>query len=145
MIYIGIEAHGVKNLLGDSDLLHVILARVGMVCIDDNSRIFKSFLMVHIADRCKVLVVVVWQRAASFVHIAPQDCMGVRIAFAGNLPAAVYKCMGALSRGDGVHHYCKITAGRILHAHRNIKAAGSEPVLLVFHRACAYCNIGKKV
>ena len=89
-----------KDLLGDSHLLQIILSRVGVVGIHHNCRIFQPLLVVHVTHRNQILVVIVRKGASPLVHIAPKNRMGVRISVAGYLPASVYKGMGALGCDD---------------------------------------------
>ena len=66
--------------------------------------------------------------------MASEYGMGIRISPADYFPVSIYKCMGALRGGDGVHHHGKVAAGRILHPHWYVETAGCESVGLVFNR-----------
>ena len=71
--------------------------------------------------------------------------MGKGIALALNFPAAIYKIMGNLGGGYGVHHNGKVAAGGVFHADRNIDSAGGKAVVLVLNGTCAHCNIAEKI
>ena len=53
--------------------------------------------------------------------------------------------MAILRRMDGIQHNRKVSAGGVLHAYRNVDAAGYQTVLLVLHGAGADGDIGKKI
>lgn len=116
-----------------------------MIAVQNQAGIAQLRGGVQIAQTGQIFVVVVGVGDAVLVHIAPQDGVGQGIAGALYLPVAVAEGVGVLSRVNGVHHYGEIAAGGILHTHGNIKTAGGQPVLLVFHRPGSHCHIGKEV
>ena len=79
------------------------------------------------------------------INVSAQNGVSIGVALAYNLPTAVYKGVAVLRGGYRVHHNAKVAACGIFHAHGYIESAGGKPVLLVFNRARAYCNIGKQV
>ena len=71
--------------------------------------------------------------------------MGQGVPFAFHFPAPIAEHMAHLCGANSVDHYRQIAAGGVFHANRQINAAGSEPVLLVFHGPCAHCHIGQHI
>ena len=51
----------VKNFLHDTDLLHVTLVGVGVVCVNDAGRIQQLSLLVQAVEKLQILIVVVRQ------------------------------------------------------------------------------------
>ena len=77
---------------------------------------------------------VVGDIVAMFVDSTPQDGVCQLVAGRGDLPSSVYKGVWMLCGVYGVQHDRQISAGRIFHAGRNIKAADGQAVLLIFYR-----------
>ena len=126
----------VQDLLGDADLLQILLVGVGVIAVHDDGGVMqRSSLVVHPRQDHKVLVMVVGVGLAVIIDIAPQDGVGEWIARALDLPVAIDEGMGALSGTDGVHHHRKVAAGGVFHSHRDVQAAGGQTVLLVFDAA----------
>ena len=135
----------VKNLTCDTNLLLVMLVGVGVVGIHDHCRVGKVLCVVFVIEKTKILVMVVRDRFPMLVYRTAKDCVREWVAGGLNLPASVNKTMSALCCNNGVQHNAVVTTGRILHTSRNIHAADSQSVLLIFNRTCAYSNVGKQI
>ena len=120
LLDIVIMAAGVQDLLGDANLLQVLLARVGMVGIHDHGGILKILLGVSVRQTDQILIMVVGEGISAIIHVSAQDGVGVGVALTLYLPATVNEGVGVLSGGDRVHHDRKVTAGGVLHTHGNI-------------------------
>ena len=116
-----------------------------MISIYDNSRVGKILSMVFVIKETKILVMIVRDCLTMFVYSATKNSMGKRIAGCLYFPASVNKAVCTLSCNDGIQHNAVVTTGRVLHTSRNIHAADSESVLLIFNRTCAYSNGGKQI
>ena len=82
-----------KNLLGDTGLFQIILSGIVVVSIDNNRRIGKILLIIHVTDSYQIFVMIVWKSPSMFVSISAQDCVGIRISLALNFPVSVDKSM----------------------------------------------------
>ena len=91
-----------QDFLGNTHLFGVLLVGIGVVGIYDAGWILKISLCVEIAEKLKILVVVVGAALASFVHCAPKDYVGQRIAGAAYLIATEDKVVGELGSNDRV-------------------------------------------
>ena len=80
-----------------------------------------------------------------FVYSTTKNGMSKFITCGLYFPASVDEAMSALSSYNRVEHNCEVTAGRVLHTCRNIHAADSQTMLLVFYRTCTDCDIGEKI
>lgn len=99
----------VDDILRDADLLEILLARVRMIRVDDDSRVHKIALVVCLAERAQVLVVVVRQTVAEAVDITAQDGMRQRVALRADFPAAEQELLRVLCRFNRVEHDRDIT------------------------------------
>ena len=135
----------VHNFVGNSDLFEPLFSGVGMVAVNNNGGVFEIPFVIKIENSLKVFVMIVRVAVAVFVNIAAENCMGKRVAFALNFPAAVNKVMGNLGGGYGVHHNGKVAAGGVFHSDRNVDSAGGEAVVLVFNRTRTHRNISEKI
>ena len=135
----------VQNVFDDTDLLLVFLSGVGMVGIDDGSRVYEMCFVVFLQQKLNVLVVIVRHGVAVLVGRTAENGVRQRISACLYLPGTVNKGVGALCGNDGVDHNRKITAGRVFHAGRNVDAGNSQTVLLVFYGTCADRNIGENI
>ena len=134
-----------ENLLGDTGLLVPVFAGIGMVGVNDDRRILEAAGLIKLTQKLQILIVIIGNGAPVLVGRAAQNGMGQGIAFAVNLPAGIDKGVGMLSGIDGVHHDRQVAAGGVLHAHGDVKTAGSEAVELVFHGTRTYGYIGEHV
>ena len=134
-----------QHLLGDADLLQILLAGVGVIAVHKAGGVLDAFLRIQPVQLDRSLVVVVGAAVPLLVHIAPHDGVGVGVAVGLHLPAAVEE--GVVSHGgvDGVQHHAQVAAGGVLHAHGHIDAAGHQAVLLVLYRAGAHGHIPQNV
>ena len=83
----------VNNILGDSDLFKILFSRVVVVCIHDNRRIGKSRFCVQLADSEQILVMIIGNALARIIQVSAKDRVGLGVALAYYLPAAVNKGM----------------------------------------------------
>ena len=60
----------VKNFLHDTDLLHITLVGVGVVCVNDAGRIQQLPLLIQAVEKLQILVVIVRQTLAMFADCA---------------------------------------------------------------------------
>ena len=95
-------AAAVQDFLGNTHLFGVLLVGIGVVGIYDAGWILKISLGVEIAEKLKILVVVVGAALASLVHCAPKDYVGQRIAGAAYLIATEDKVVGELGSNNRV-------------------------------------------
>ena len=135
----------VENLFCNTNLLVILFIRIRVVGINDNSRIFKVFLLIFLPEKTKILVMIVRDCLPMFIYGTAENCMSQFITCCFYFPASVDKTMSALSCYNGIEHDCKIAAGWIFHTCRNFHAADGKTMLLVFHRTCTYCHIRKQV
>ena len=133
------------DVFGNADLLHVFLAGVVMIAVDNDGGIGKGTFSIKVEDFLQVLVVVVRHAGAEVVHIAAEDGVGERISCGVDFPAVEEEVLLILRGFDGVHHDGEVAGGRVLHADRDAGAAGDHAVELVFDGTRADCAIGKKV
>ena len=119
-----------KHFLGNTDLLFKMFAGVCVVCIYDNSHIFKISLAVNLMEKKQVFVMVVWKAASVFVYASAKDRMRKRISLCLYFLLAVDEMVAALGCFDGIKHNRKVTAGWVFHTTWNLNSAGSQAVLL---------------
>ena len=134
-----------KHFLGNTDLLFKMFAGVCVVCIYDNSHIFKISLAVNLMEKKQVFIMVVWKAASVFVYASAKDRMRKRISLCLYFLLAVDEMVAALGCFDGIKHNRKVTAGWVFHTTWNLNSAGSQAVLLVFYRTRADSDIRKNV
>ena len=140
----GVAAAG-HDVFGDADLLHVFLAGVVMVAVDDDGGIGEGTFSIQVEDLLQVLVVVVRHAGAEVVHIAAEDGMGERISCGVDFPAVEEEVLLILRGFDGVHHDREVAGGRILHADRDTGAACDHAVELVLDGTRADRAVGEKI
>ena len=70
----------VQDLLDDADLLHILLIRVGVVCIHDAGRICQIPFGVKLMKEDQIFIVVVRNILAMLVDCATQNGVGQWIA-----------------------------------------------------------------
>ena len=81
------------------------------VVADDNSRIFKVFLLIFLPEKTKILVMIVRDCLPMFIYGTAENCMSQFITCCFYFPASVDKTMSTLSCYNGIEHNCKIAAG----------------------------------
>ena len=135
----------VQNVFDDTDLLLVFLSGVGMVGVDDGSRVYEMCFVVFLQQKLDIFVVIVRYGISVFVGRTAENGVCQRVSACLYFPGTVNKGVGALCGDDGVNHNRKITACRVFHAGRNIDAGNSQTVLLVFYGTCADCNVGENI
>ena len=140
----GVAAAG-HDVFSDADLLHVFLAGIVMVAIDDDSRVGEGTFSIKVEDLLQVLVVVVRHAGAEMVHVAAEDGMGERISRGVDFPAVEEEVLLILRSFDGVHHDGEVAGGRILHADRDTGAACDHAVELVLDGTRADRAVGEEV
>ena len=140
----GVAAAG-HDVFGDADLLHVFLAGVVMVAVDDDGGIGEGSFAIQVEDFLQVLVVVVRHAGAEVVHVAAEDGMGERISCGVDFPAVEEEVLLILRGFDGVHHDGEVAGGRVLHADRDTGATGDHAVELILDRTRADRAVGEKI
>ena len=140
----GVAAAG-HDVFGDADLLHVFLAGVVMVAVDNDGGIGEGTFSIKIEDFLQVLVVVVRHAGAEVVHVAAENGMGERISCGVDFPAVEEEVLLILCGFDGVHHDGEVAGGRVLHADRDTCAAGDHAVELVLDGTRADRAVGEKI
>ena len=140
----GVAAAG-HDVFGDADLLHVFLAGVVMVAVDDDGGIGEGTFSIQVEDLLQVLVVVVRHAGAEMVHVAAEDGMGERISCGVDFPAVEEEVLLILRSFDGVHHDGEVTGSRVLHADRDTGAACDHAVELVLDGTRADRTVGEKI
>ena len=140
----GVAAAG-HDVFGDADLLHVFLAGVVMVAVDDDGGISERSFSIQVENLLQVLVVVVRHAGAEMVYVAAEDGMGERISCGVDFPAMEEEVLLILRSFDGVHHDGEVTGGRILHADRDTCAACDHAVELVLDGTRADRAVGEEV
>ena len=133
------------NVFGDADLLHVFLAGIVMVAVDDDGRVGERSFAIQVEDLLQVLVVVVRHAGAEVVHVAAEDGMGERISCGVDFPAVEEEVLLILRGFDGVHHDGEVAGGRVLHTDRDTGAAGDHAVKLVLDGTRADRAVGEKI
>ena len=99
-----INPAAVQDFFHDADLLFIFLAGVGMVGVDENSRVFQIPLLVLFKKKLDIFIMVVGDRISVFVYGPSEDRVGERIPFCPNFPASGDKIMSSLCRNDRVEH-----------------------------------------
>ena len=116
-----------------------------MIGVDDHSGVLQAAFCVHLTQLAQVLIMVIGEGLAILIDPAAQYAVHQRIALAFHLPAAVAEDVAHLRRANGVQHDGQVAAGGVFHADRQIQTAGSQPVLLIFHRTRPDRYIGKHI
>ena len=78
-----------NDILGDTDLLQVLLTRVIVVGVHNDRGVGKTRLFIKLSYTKKILVVVVRHASSGVVNVSAQDRVGVLVALAGDLPSAI--------------------------------------------------------
>ena len=83
-----------QDILADADLLHKLLAGIGVVRVYDDRRMRQLMsrflcLFIMLQQVLQILIMIIWNISAKLVHISAQNGMGIRIAGRLDLPAAV--------------------------------------------------------
>ena len=99
-----INPAAVQDLFHNADLLLILLAGVGMIGVDENSRVFQIPLLVLFEEELDIFIMVVGNRISVFVYGPSEDRVGERIPFCPNFPASGDKIMSSLCRNDRVEH-----------------------------------------
>ena len=135
----------VQHLLGDADLLGVLLAGIAVVRVHEHGRIHQSAPLIQLVQTGQVLIVIIGMRDPVRIHIAAEDgvCEGISLAL--HLPVAVDEHVRALGRPQRIHHHGQVAARRILHAHGDIQAARRHAMLLVLHRTGTHGHVREHV
>ena len=60
IIYLGIKRAGMKHFLGDTHLLFILFARIGVVTVHDERGILKLTLCIFNTKMLDVLIMIVW-------------------------------------------------------------------------------------
>ena len=126
-------AGAVQDVLGDTGLLHPLLAGIGVIGVDDHSGVLQAAFCVHLTQLAQILIMVIGEGLAVLVHPPAQHAMNQRIALAFHFPAAVAEHVTCLRRPHGIQHHGQVAAGGVFHAYGQVQPAGGQPVLLVFH------------
>ena len=91
-----INPAAVQDFFHDADLLFIFLAGVGMVGVDENSRVFQIPLLVLFKKKLDIFIMVVGDRISVFVYGPSEDRVGERIPVCPNFPASGDKIMSSL-------------------------------------------------
>ena len=134
-----------KNFFCNTNLLVILFIRVGVVSINNNSRILKVLFLIFLPEKTKIFVVIIRNSFPVFVYGTAKNCVCKLISCCLYFPASVNKTMSALSCNNRVKHNCKVTTGRVFHTCRNFHTADSKTVLLILNRTCTYCYIRKQI
>ena len=94
-----------EHLFGDANLLGLSRPGIGVVGVDDDGGVRDMALREFVAERLKVLEVVVGGGTAALGDIAAQDGVGEGVAFADNFPSAIDEGVGMECGINGVHHH----------------------------------------
>ena len=135
----------VENLFCNTNLLVILFVGIGVVGINDNSRILQVLFLIFFPEETKIFVMIVWNCFPVFIYSTAENCVSQFVACGFYFPASVDKPMSTLSRYNGIEHNCKVATGRVFHTCGNVHTTDSKTVLLVFHRTCTYCHIRKQV
>ena len=84
-------ARAMEDFLGDTPLLDVALARIGVVAIHNYSGVLEIACGIQVRQAPEVFVMIIGMTCAVAVNIAAQDGVGVRIAAALHIPVAVHE------------------------------------------------------
>ena len=142
---VGRVAAAGHDVFGDADLLHVFLAGVVVIAVDDDGGIGKGTFSIKVENFLQVLVVVVRHAGAEVVHIAAEDGVGERISCGVDFPSVEEEVLLILCGFDGVHHDGEVAGGRVLHADGDTGAAGDHAVQLVLDGTRADRAVGEEV
>ena len=81
----------VENLFCNTNLLVILFIRIRVVGINDNSRIFKVFLLIFFPEKTKILVMIVRDCLPMFIYGTAENCMSQFITCCFYFPASVDK------------------------------------------------------
>lgn len=81
----------VENLFCNTNLLVILFIRIRVVGINDNSRIFKVFLLIFLPEKTKILVMIVRDCLPMFIYGTAENCMSQFITCCFYFPASVDK------------------------------------------------------
>lgn len=65
----------VENLFCNTNLLVILFIRIRVVGINNNSRIFKVFLLIFLPEKTKILVMIVRDCLPMFIYGTAENCM----------------------------------------------------------------------
>ena len=92
-----INLAAVENFFCDTNLLVILLVGVGVVGINDNSRVFQVLLLIFFPEKTKVFIVIVRDSFSVFVYSTTKNGMSKFITCGLYFPASVDEAMSALS------------------------------------------------
>ncbi len=99
---VAVQLPAVQYFLDDPDLLLELLVGVVVVGVDDAGRIYQIVFFIQRTEHVQILIMIVGQAAAVFVHGAAQYRVSQRVAAGVDFVASVDKRVGVLRRIDGV-------------------------------------------
>ena len=82
-----------------------LLVRIGMIGINDRCRILQILLLIHIQKSLAILIMVVWNRCAIFIHAAPQDHMCQIIPTCRHILPTINEAVRSLCCNNRIEHY----------------------------------------
>ena len=77
----------VKHFFHNTDLLLKLLVRIRMIRIHDRRRILQISLIIFFQQELQILIMIVRDRIAMFIHCSAKNCMSQRIAVRLSLPS----------------------------------------------------------
>ena len=116
-----------------------------MIRIHDRRRILQISLIIFFQQELQILIMIVRDRIAMFIHCSAKNCMSQRIAVRLSLPVSVDKVLFDLCCQNRIQHHRQIPTGWIFHTHWNIHTACYHTMLLILHRASSNSNIRKNI
>ena len=85
----------VKNFFCNTNLLVILFIRVGVVSINNNSRILKVLFLIFLPEKTKIFVVIIRNSFPVFVYGTAKNCVCKLISCCLYFPASVNKTMSA--------------------------------------------------
>ena len=105
-----IDPAAVQDLFYNADLLLILLAGVGMVGVNKDSRVFQIPFLVFFQKKLDILIVIIGDCIPMFVYGASENGVGERIPICPYFPASGDKIMSSLCRNDRVEHDGEVSA-----------------------------------
>ena len=99
-----IDHTAVENFFCNTNLLFILFVGIGVVGINDDSRILQIFFLIFFPQKTEIFVMVVRNRLSVFAYGTAKNGVCQRISSCFNFPASVDKAVRSLSCNNGVEH-----------------------------------------
>ena len=139
------KAAAVQYFLNNTNLFFVLFVGIGVVGINDDSRVLQIAFIILFKQKLQIFVMIVGNGVSVFVDSTSKNGVSQRVSGSLHFPVPVNKVLFYLCSYHGVQHNGEISTGRILHAGRDIHTADYQTVLLILNRAGSNGHIGENI